>query len=68
MSNSRGEQMPEIDRIITGEISVSAHGFSGLHEAAKYLSDYALQLEMMRQVLRNHHTGRDILKKNSYHS
>ena len=42
--------MPEIDRIITAEISVSAHGFSGLHEAVKYLSDYSLQLEMVRQV------------------
>ena len=42
--------MPEIDSIITAEISVSAHGFSGLHEAVKYLSDYSLQLEMVRQV------------------
>ena len=46
----RGEPMPEIDRIITGDVPVSAHGFSGLHEAAKYLSDYSLQLEMTRQV------------------
>ena len=42
--------MPEIDGIITGEFPVSAYGFSGLHEAVKYLSDYSLQLEMVRQV------------------
>ena len=42
--------MPEIDSIITAEIPVSAYGFSGLHEAVKYLSDYSLQLEMVRQV------------------
>ena len=42
--------MAEIDGIITGEFPVSAYGFSGLHEAVKYLSDYSLQLEMVRQV------------------
>ena len=42
--------MPEIDRIIMAKVPVSAYGFSGLDEAAKYLSDYSLQLEMVRQV------------------
>ena len=49
----RGEPMPEIDSIITAKTSVSAYGFAGLHEAVKYLSDYSLQLEMVRQV--GHH-------------
>ena len=42
--------MPEIDSVIMGRIPLSAHGFTGLHEAVKYLSDYPLQLEMVRQV------------------
>ena len=46
----RGEPMPEIDSVIMGRIPLSAHGFTGLHEAVKYLSDYSLQLEMVRQV------------------
>ena len=42
--------MPEIDSIITAKVPVSAYGFSGLDEAVRYLSDYSLQLEMVRQV------------------
>ena len=48
---SRGEQMPDIDSIILNTAGhVSAYGFSGLHEAVKFLSDYSLQLEMVREV------------------
>ena len=42
--------MPEIDSIITAKVRVSAYGFSGLDEAVRYLSDYSLQLKMVRQV------------------
>ena len=42
--------MPDIDSIITAKVRVSAYGFSGLDEAVRYLSDYSLQLQMVRQV------------------
>merc|ERR1712156_965970 len=43
--------MPDIDSIILNTAGqISAYGFSGLHEAVKFLSDYSLQLEMVREV------------------
>ena len=53
---SRGEKMPEIDSIILNTAGhISAYGFSGLDEAVKYLSDYPLQLQMVREVFPSEH-------------